>query len=225
MGRHITPSPWMLIGSQEIEPRRGNSALYSSIRYLGEDTDWDTKLVGWTGEVNPKIRRPWERKKWPSAATAPDGVANGQLDDLDDPWIKQRPQDENSSQLVSLFKADKTQYEQTVNGMEKGKNGKKVELIPIWTLEDADRKPKGEVAESTETQERFRKYPEQGPFPMSIFLTKSVLWPLLHYVLWVETDGRQEIKWWDDYVKFNQKFCQKIVEIYKPGDISNATLF
>src|SRR6266496_1013505 len=32
---------------QDITPRRGNSALYSSIRYLGEDTDFDTKLIGW----------------------------------------------------------------------------------------------------------------------------------------------------------------------------------
>jgi trehalose-6-phosphate synthase len=52
-------------------------------------------------------------------------------------------------------------------------------------------------------------------FPLTI-----VLWPLLHYVLWTETDGRQEIMWWQDYVKLNQKFAQKIIEIYQPGDIS-----
>jgi hypothetical protein len=142
--------------------------LYSSIRYLGEETDWDTKLIGWTGEVNPKIRRPFERKKRsPGVATAPNGhgVTNGQLDDLDDPTFKKRAQDENSSNLVSLFKADKQQYEEMVNTMEKGKGGKKTELIPVWTLDDADGQPKGSVAESTETQERFRKYAEQGLFP------------------------------------------------------------
>jgi trehalose 6-phosphate synthase/phosphatase len=46
-----------------------------------------------------------------------------------------------------------------------------------------------------------------------------VLWPLLHYVLWTETDGRQEINWWNDYVKLNQKFADKIAEMYQPGDI------
>jgi len=139
--------------------------LASSVRYLGEETDWETKLIGWTGEVNPKICRPWERKKRsPGVATAPNGVANGQLDDLDDPMPKKSTQDENSSNLVSLFKADKQQYEQMVNAMERGK-GKKTELIPIWTLDDADGQPKGEVAESTETQGRFRKYAEQGLFP------------------------------------------------------------
>jgi hypothetical protein len=145
--------------------------LYSSIRYLGEETDWDTKLIGWTGEVNPKSRRPWERRKRsPGVATAPNGVANGQLDDLEDPTLKKHAQDENSSNLVSLFKADKQQYEEMVNTMEKGKAGKKTELIPVWTLDDADGKPKGTVAESTETQERFRKYAEQGLFPSPTFL-------------------------------------------------------
>ena len=58
---------------------------------------------------------------------------------------------------------------------------------------------------------------------MTLLMT-AVLWPLLHYVLWVETDGREEIKWWNDYVKLNEKFCQKIVEIYKPGDLSKRLL-
>ena len=53
-----------------------------------------------------------------------------------------------------------------------------------------------------------------------IFSLTTVLWPLLHYVLWTETDGRQEIMWWKDYVNLNQKFAQKIIEIYQPGDIS-----
>ena len=47
-----------------------------------------------------------------------------------------------------------------------------------------------------------------------------VLWPLLHYVLWIETDGREEIEWWKDYVELNQRFAEKIVELYRPGDVS-----
>lgn len=30
--------------------------------------------------------------------------------------------------------------------------------------------------------------------------------------------------WWKDYVKLNQKFAQKIIEIYQPGDISMSHL-
>jgi len=42
--------------------------------------------------------------------------------------------------------------------------------------------------------------------------------------MWNETDGRQEKLWWQDYVKLNQKFAQKIVELYKPGDISMSSM-
>ncbi|CAG8438399.1 14011_t:CDS:10 [Ambispora leptoticha] len=49
---------------------------------------------------------------------------------------------------------------------------------------------------------------------------KTVLWPLFHYMLWdVVTDGREERKNWDQYVKVNSRFVDKIVEIYQPGDI------
>ncbi|OLL21939.1 Trehalose-phosphatase [Neolecta irregularis DAH-3] len=35
----------------DIVPRRGNSALYSSLRWLGAQKEFDTKLIGWTGEL------------------------------------------------------------------------------------------------------------------------------------------------------------------------------
>ena len=120
---------------------------------------------------------------------------------------------------MGLTMADKMEYEQQLNNMYRTDSGKKVELVPVWTLEDADGQSMGNISESPETQGRFRKYAEQG-MSSKIAELKSVLWPLLHYVLWTETDGRQEKIWWDDYVKLNQKFAQKIIEIYQPGDIS-----
>ncbi|CAI2173618.1 2604_t:CDS:10 [Funneliformis geosporum] len=49
---------------------------------------------------------------------------------------------------------------------------------------------------------------------------KHVLWPLFHYILWdTATDGREEKTSWDQYVKVNKRFTDKIVEIYKPGDL------
>ncbi|CAG8626495.1 2126_t:CDS:2, partial [Funneliformis mosseae] len=49
---------------------------------------------------------------------------------------------------------------------------------------------------------------------------KYVLWPLFHYILWdTATDGRVEKTSWDQYVKVNKRFTDKIVEIYKPGDL------
>jgi hypothetical protein len=120
-------------------------------------------LIGWTGEVMPKIRRPWERKKRDSKK--PVGVANGQLDDLTngkeaastDPGHP----DEPAKDLVCLTKTDKRKLEEKLKTVRQTV-GKKCELIPIWTLEDADGQPHGTVAESPETQTRFRKYAEQG---------------------------------------------------------------
>jgi hypothetical protein len=136
--------------------------LYSSIRYLGEDTDFDTKLVAWTGEILPKIRRPWERKK--RGPKNPVGVANGQLDDLKngEPTLTDPGQpDEPAKDLVCLTKADKRKLEEKLKTMSQTV-GSKCQVVPIWTLEDADGQPQGTVAESPETQSRWRKYPEQG---------------------------------------------------------------
>jgi len=151
---------------KDIAPRRGNSALYSSIRYLGEDTDFDTKLIAWTGEVQPKIRRPWERKPQGSPKKVVTGVANGQLDDIttvhSNGESEQSKQDELPKDVVGLTKADKLQYERQLSSMQQSGGGKKVEFVPVWTLEDADGKSMVKVSESYEQQGRFRKYAEQG---------------------------------------------------------------
>lgn len=48
-----------------------------------------------------------------------------------------------------------------------------------------------------------------------------VLWPLFHYVVLPNaSDGRIEKKNWDDYKAVNVHFAQKIIENYRPGDIS-----
>lgn len=48
---------------------------------------------------------------------------------------------------------------------------------------------------------------------------RIVLWPLLHYILPTPTDGESERQWWRDYVRYNVAFADKIMEIYKTGDI------
>eukprot|EP01133_Synstelium_polycarpum_P015640 gene15640-18582_t len=44
---------------------------------------------------------------------------------------------------------------------------------------------------------------------------KMGLWSLLHYQL---NFVRLETEWWDSYVLVNQKFCDRIAELYQPGD-------
>jgi trehalose 6-phosphate synthase/phosphatase len=48
---------------------------------------------------------------------------------------------------------------------------------------------------------------------------KQGLWPLFHYILWEPTDGRNEKKYWESYVKTNQLFADMIVKTYQNGDM------
>ncbi|CAG8440488.1 10953_t:CDS:10 [Acaulospora colombiana] len=49
---------------------------------------------------------------------------------------------------------------------------------------------------------------------------KTVLWPLFHYILWENaTDGREEKINWEQYLKVNSRFTDKICKIYQPGDL------
>jgi hypothetical protein len=121
----------------------------------------------------PKIRRPWERRKRTASTNKPaHGVANGQIDDFENEKkeLKQEEQpDEASNYLVSLTKADKKEFETKLNEIHQPLAEKKYEMIPIWTIEDADGQPKGKVSESPETQGRFRKYAEQGTSILVMF--------------------------------------------------------
>lgn len=48
---------------------------------------------------------------------------------------------------------------------------------------------------------------------------KLIIWPILHYIQSEPIDGHLEKKWWSDYVKMNEAYAEKILEIYQPGDL------
>jgi hypothetical protein len=108
----------------------------------------------------PKIRRPCDRKRETSPTPPVNGVANGQIDYVEDE--KQPVHDELQNQLISLTRADKQNYMDELKRLQQSPSKKKYELVPIWTLEDVDGQPKGKFSESPETQGRYRKYAEQG---------------------------------------------------------------
>lgn len=62
---------------------------------------------------------------------------------------------------------------------------------------------------TTKNASCWRNYPEH------------VIWPIMHYILdETFTLGTDPIKeWWDDYVAFNEAYCDKILEIYETGDV------
>jgi hypothetical protein len=70
--------------------------------------------------------------------------------------------DDSAQNLVCLTKADKQRYEQVLKSIKEPIGGKKTEMVPVWTLNDADGQPKGAAQETVERQCRFRKYAEQG---------------------------------------------------------------
>jgi trehalose 6-phosphate synthase/phosphatase len=77
-------------------------------------------------------------------------------------------------------------------------------IIPIWMLDEAEGS-NGDIY--LKDQVRWRRYAEHE------------LYPLLHYKIHEPMDGRSERKWWADYYRLNQKFAERILEIYKLGDI------
>ncbi|VVT49671.1 uncharacterized protein SAPINGB_P002385 [Magnusiomyces paraingens] len=67
------------------------------------------------------------------------------------------------------------------------------ETHPIWLL--------------GQDQFRWREYAEK------------IIWPILHYIQGEPTDGIQEQQWWRSYLAFNEAYANRIIDIYKPGDI------
>lgn len=77
--------------------------------------------------------------------------------------------------------------------------------VPVWLADDADSDAEGNL--QLTDQSRWRRYAE------------SELYTLFHYKQHEPNDGRAELKSWADYYRMNQKFANRILEIYKPGDV------
>lgn len=140
----------------DIRHRRGNSALYSALSFIKQQTEWESLVVAWTGEIE----------------TTTDPADNIPQDDVED--LTPEKMDELEGKLQAASK-------------EYG------EVHPVWLL--------------GKNQSRWREYAE------------SIIWPILHYIQGEPTDGRQEKEWWCDYVTLNEAYAEKIISIYKPGDI------
>ena len=81
---------------------------------------------------------------------------------------------------------------------------KKIKTVPVWLADDTDGPGEGIRLKD---QTRWRRYAEHE------------LYTLFHYKQHEPTDGRKERIQWADYYRLNQKFANRILEIYKPGDV------
>lgn len=81
---------------------------------------------------------------------------------------------------------------------------KRIKTVPVWLADDNEGPEEGVTLKD---QARWRRYAEHD------------LYTLFHYKQHEPTGGRKERVQWADYVRMNQKFANRILEIYKPGDI------
>ncbi|UKZ75610.1 hypothetical protein TrVFT333_003298 [Trichoderma virens FT-333] len=95
-------------------------------------------------------------------------------------------------------KGDQTRLEQQLA------HSKTIRTVPVWLADENEATDDGIMLKD---QARWRRYAEHD------------LYTLFHYKQHEPTDGRKERAQWADYYRMNQKFANKIIEIYKPGDV------
>lgn len=77
-------------------------------------------------------------------------------------------------------------------------------IVPVWLYEDEDVSDRGICLKD---QRRWRRFAEHEIFT------------LFHYKQNEPTDGRAGRQAWHEYYRMNQKFADRILELYKPGDV------
>ncbi|KAF2687925.1 glycosyltransferase family 20 protein [Lentithecium fluviatile CBS 122367] len=178
----------------ELNPRRGTSALFDSFSYLASSSSpWNHTLVGWTGEV----------KETPGAKAGANIALQPTLNKASAPVpvdgktpLPHNLQDHG----LHIGREDRDRLEKQ---LERDHGGK---IVPVWLVDEWDEKNDEAVLKD---QGRWRKYAEHE------------LYTLLHYKQNEPADGRAARKSWADYYRMNKLFADRILEIYKPGDIIN----
>jgi trehalose 6-phosphate synthase/phosphatase len=183
---------------QSLNSRRGTSALFDSFTNLSSDkTPWNHTLVGWTGEITPaEDLTPPDTPPATSVSRAPlnKNSAPIPLDGFTKPV--EPPQAEG----LWISREDQSRLE---HQLAHDKNGR---TVPVWLFDDTEG-IKATEGICVKDQARWRRFAEHE------------LYTLCHYKQNEPTNGRGERTSWADYYKMNQKFADRILQIYKPGDI------
>ncbi|RPA99474.1 hypothetical protein L873DRAFT_1683810 [Choiromyces venosus 120613-1] len=203
-------------GEWEVGNRRGSSALYDSLKRLG-DGGWERVLVGWTGEV--------QELKGERIAVMGGGMGSGGMVGVgglkrtksyhvpppvpvidnggDRMTMKGTYGKKVEDETIRISKEDREAAETTL--AEKGKENGWGDIKPVWLGDDEKGLPIAGV-------DRWRDYAER------------VIWPLFHYILPQHVSSKEEAaleerSWWHDYRHFNNAFVDAIVKVYREGDI------
>jgi trehalose 6-phosphate synthase/phosphatase len=159
--------------------------------------------VGWTGEIKPSgeaLGYPYAIRRESASTTSlnkviPLNKASAPIPFDGAPTI---PAPLPQGDTIRVTRADRESLEQQ---LKQDKGGK---IVPVWLM-DPKEDEEGDIV--LKDQARWRRYAEHE------------LYTLFHYKQHEPTDGRSERHWWADYCRMNQAFADRIIELYKPGDI------
>lgn len=205
--KHQADGEWKLV------PRKGTSALFDSFSYIASDlTPWNHTLVGWTGEISPVQEKYYTPSTVSSArptreqinTTTPfQSTRRPVLDSTKSsaavpPSGMQAHVYNPTTDTLVVSEADRKRLDEQLQAECSGR------MVPIWLPEDFEEE-NGDL--KLKDQGRWRRYAERE------------LYTLFHYRQHAPDDGRAEKVSWKDYLRMNQIFAEKIIQIYKPGDI------
>lgn len=176
--------------------RRGQSALFDSFTYLSSDeAPWNHTVVAWTGE----IEAPAESLPTPDAIPDTTTSVPG-LNHLSAPIPLDGEAPPTPPEVDGLWipREHQTNLENELS------HDKRIKMIPVWLADDSETSEEGITLND---QGRWRRYAEH------------TIYPLFHYKQHEPNDGRAERVEWADYFRTNLKFADKIIEVYKPGDV------
>ncbi|KAI5922000.1 glycosyltransferase family 20-domain-containing protein [Camillea tinctor] len=183
-------------GEWELGSRHGQSALFDSFTYLSSnDAPWNHTVVAWTGEIDSPFDPLSPPGTPPDTTTTIPGLSH-----LSAPVPLNGVLPPTPSNAGGLWVPQDHQRKLE----EMLSQEKRIRTVPVWLADDDETNEEGITLND---QGRWRRYAEHE------------LYPLLHYKQHEPTDGRSERIEWADYYRTNLKFANKIIDIYKPGDI------
>lgn len=180
-------------GEWELGSRRGQSALFDSFAHLSSDeSPWNHSVVAWTGEIGA----PSDPISPPD--TPPDTSNMYGANSLSAPVPLDGHAPPTPPDGLFIPRDHQLELEQKLS------HHKMIKTVPIWLSDDEDQNDEGIRLRD---QARWRRYADEN------------LYTLFHYKQHEPSDGRAERNQWADYYRMNLKFANKIIEVYKPGDI------
>ncbi|OCK84490.1 glycosyltransferase family 20 protein [Lepidopterella palustris CBS 459.81] len=191
---HIGFSPGL---DWELKSRRGTSALFDSFSYLASAASpWNHTLIGWTGEIR---ELPGAR---PTSSASLNSLTNvSQTNKASAPIPvdgTSKPPQPMQSEGLKVDRADRQRLERQ---LERDHGGR---IVPVWLTNEIDDDQDVAIIKD---QSRWRRFAEHE------------LYTLFHYKQNEPADGRAARRSWADYERMNRLFADRILEIYKPGDI------